>query len=181
MHRVALFLVLPCASLACDRPDAAPAAAAPVGTEEEVRRDPDLARMRVAEEIERSVGRAVDAALARTAGVLDGARERAEQAEQIAREQRRYGRILAREIGWMDEQVIELERLVRRGPVDDPAEVQACLLAARTWRARLKQDLEALERTGEEEWQALRAKIERDLDDDRPPAIPRSYDDAEPL
>jgi hypothetical protein len=50
------------------------------------------------------------------------------------------------------------------------------LAAARSFRAQLRKDLDEIERTAEEEWPALRERIEHDLDEGRPAEVPRSFE-----
>lgn len=103
-------------------------------------------------------------------------REREDVAEAAARERVQYKRMLAKEIGSIDKRVGELEQeLVRAtGTAKDGKERD--ISAARGWRARLKQDLDDIERVGESEWPEVRERIDRDLEDERPSAVPRSLD-----
>ncbi len=106
----------------------------------------------------------------------------ATRATAVARERRQLRRMLAREVAWLDRKVAEVEREdegARESLEELPSAERECdPRAARAWRARLKQDLDALERTPVRGWPALRDKIERDLEHGTPPSVPRSYDRA---
>ena len=103
-------------------------------------------------------------------------REREDVAEAAARERVQYKRILAKEISSVDKRVTELEQELARatGAAKDTKALDVS--AARGWRARLKHDLEELERVGEHEWPEVKDRIDRDLEDERPPAVPRSFE-----
>lgn len=103
-------------------------------------------------------------------------REREDVAEAAARERGQYKKMLAKEIGSIDKRVGELEqeRVRATGTAKDNKERD--ISAARGWRARLKHDLDELERVGESEWPDVKDRIDHDLEDERPAAVPRSLD-----
>lgn len=103
-------------------------------------------------------------------------REREDVAEAAARERVQFKKLLAKEIGSADKRVGELEQELARATGTTKDNKERDISAARGWRARLKHDLEQLERVGESEWPEVKDRIERDLEDERPAAVPRSLD-----
>jgi hypothetical protein len=103
-------------------------------------------------------------------------REREDVAEAAARERVQYKRLLSKEIASIDKRVVELEQELARATGSAKDTKARDISAARGWRARLKHDLEQLERVGEHEWPEVKDRIERDLEDERPAAVPRSLD-----
>lgn len=103
-------------------------------------------------------------------------REREDVAEAAARERVQYKSRLAKEIGSADKRVGELEQELARATGVAKNTKERDISAARGWRARLKHDLEELDRTGESEWPEVKDRIDRDLEDERPAAVPRSLD-----
>jgi hypothetical protein len=95
----------------------------------------------------------------------------------VTRERERLRQVLAKEIGWVDRRVEDMERVSLSMEGAERLEKERDVVAARAWRARLQQDFEALEHPPPgTSWPALKARIERDLDEDRPPSIPHSYE-----
>lgn len=103
-------------------------------------------------------------------------REREDVAEAAERERAQYKKMLAKEIGAADKRVGELEQELARATGDSKGDKERSVSAARGWRARLKQDLEELERVGENDWPEVKDRIDRDLEDERPACVPRSFD-----
>ena len=103
-------------------------------------------------------------------------REREDVAEAAARERGQYKRMLAKEIGSIDKRVGELEHELARATGTAKDNKERDISAARGWRARLKHDLDELERVGESEWPDVKDRIDHDLEDERPTAVPRSLD-----
>jgi len=99
-------------------------------------------------------------------------------AEAIAHERSQVRRVLTREIRWIDKQVATLksEADSARGAQRD--ERLRDVDMAREWQTRLKQDLEAIDRVSDKVWPALRDHIDRDLEEEHPASIPRSFDKA---
>jgi hypothetical protein len=136
-------------------------------------------RADLAEEVVHDEARTVERTLRELSEASAGEqRDREEFSSEVSWERRRYRRILLREVGWLERQVIQLQREVAVSDGPDRDEHEIDLAAAREWRTRLKQNLEALERTGKVAWPALKEKIQRDLDEDRPEHVPLSYDEA---
>lgn len=105
------------------------------------------------------------------------ARESRDVFAAVARERDRYRVILAKEIGWIDRRVSDMERVSLSAEGPERLEKEREIVAARDWRALLRQDLETLEHPPPDtDWTALKARIERDLDENRPPSVPRSYE-----
>lgn len=111
------------------------------------------------------------------AAAATAAREAAEAAQALAREHDRYHVLLAKEIAWMDRRLAELETNARASEGALRNEKEVNIAAHHEWRARLRDDLQRVDRspTGPE-WTALKRKIELDLDLNRPAVVPRSYE-----
>lgn len=103
-------------------------------------------------------------------------REREDVAEAAARERVQYKKLIAKEIGSIDKRVGELEQELVRATGTTKDNKARDISAARGWRARLKHDLDEIERVGETEWPDVKDRIDRDLEDERPAAVPRSLD-----
>lgn len=103
-------------------------------------------------------------------------REREDVAEAAARERVQYKKALAKEIGSIDKRVGELEQELARATGTTKDNKQRDISAARGWRSRLKHDLDDLERVGESDWPDVKDRIDHDLEDERPAAVPRSLD-----
>jgi small-conductance mechanosensitive channel len=103
-------------------------------------------------------------------------REREDVAEAAARERGQYKKTLAKEIGSIDKRVGELEQELVRATGTAKNSKERDISAARGWRARLKHDLDEIERVGESEWPDVKDRIDHDLEDERPAAVPRSLD-----
>jgi hypothetical protein len=103
-------------------------------------------------------------------------REREDVAEAAARERGQYKKMLAKEIGSIDKRVGELEHELARATGTAKDNKERDISAARGWRARLKHDLDELERVGESDWPDVKDRIDHDLEDERPTAVPRSLD-----
>lgn len=109
-------------------------------------------------------------------GAEEVRREREDVAEAAARERVQYKKSLIKEIGSIDKRVGELEQELARATGTAKDNKARDISAARGWRARLKQDLDDIERTSEEAWPDVKDRIEHDLEDERPAAVPRSLD-----
>jgi hypothetical protein len=103
-------------------------------------------------------------------------REREDVAEAAARERVQYKKMLQKEIGSIDKRVGELEQERARATGTTKDGKERDISAARGWRARLKHDLDEIERVGEAEWPDMKDRIDHDLEDERPAAVPRSLD-----
>jgi hypothetical protein len=103
-------------------------------------------------------------------------REREDVAEAAARERVQYKKLLAKEIGSIDRRVGELEQELARATGTTKDNKQRDISAARGWRARLKHDLDELERVDETQWPEMKGRIDHDLEDERPSAVSRSLD-----
>lgn len=103
-------------------------------------------------------------------------REREDAAEAAARQRVQYKKMLEHEIASIDRRVGELEQELARATGTAKGDKVRAISSARGWRALLKRDLSALERTGEDEWPEAKERIDRDLEDERPPSVPRSFD-----
>lgn len=97
----------------------------------------------------------------------------------VAHERDQLRVLLAKEIGWIDRRVEDMERVALSMEGAERREQEREIVAARAWRESLRRDLEILEHPPPRtDWTDLEQRIERDLDDLRPPSILRSYDEA---
>lgn len=105
------------------------------------------------------------------------AREADDVTAAVARERDRFRVLLTKEIAWIDRRVADMERVAVTAEGNERHAKERDAASAREWRERLRQDLDALEHPpAGSDWSALKQRIERDLDENRPPAIPRSYE-----
>jgi hypothetical protein len=94
----------------------------------------------------------------------------------IASERSEYQALLEKEIGLVDQRVVELQNESARLAGAAKEKKERDLSAARGFRARLKQDLDEVERAGDLEWPELIERVDEDLEQHRPSALPRSFD-----
>ena len=108
------------------------------------------------------------------------AKEQADVATAIERERHRYHELLTKEIAWVDRRVTVMQADARRAEnaaSGERAVKDADVNVARQWRERLKQDLDAVDHLAPgADWSVVKMRIDRDLDEDRPVAIPRTYE-----
>lgn len=105
------------------------------------------------------------------------AREKNDVFAAVAHERDRLRVLLTKEIGWIDRRVADMERVSLSTEGNERLEKEREVVAAREWRERLRQDLETLEHPpAGTDWTGLKERIDRDLDENRPPSIPRSYE-----
>ncbi|MBX3188450.1 MAG: hypothetical protein KF819_15640 [Labilithrix sp.] len=163
-----LVLVAAVAVAACRRDDGAGEA----GTAKHAKQE------RVVRELERGESHEAERLLEETAaGAEEAAREAQDAAETIARETRELRDLVARELAWVDRRIADLQRGVVASRGDRRLEKQRDLAAARGFRVRIARDKSILDRPIDDAiWDALKDRVERDLDDDRPPAVPRTYE-----
>lgn len=97
--------------------------------------------------------------------------------ERFACERDELRALVARELAWTDERIVDLERGVSSSQGDVRARKARDLAAASTFRERLEAALDTLEEPADEaSWEETRRRIERDVEDDRPAAVPRTYE-----
>ena len=89
-------------------------------------------------------------------------REREDVAEAAARERVPYKKLLSKEIVSIDKRVGELQQELARATGNAKDTKERDISAARGWRARLKHDLEQLERISEDEWPEAKDRIDHD-------------------
>ena len=107
------------------------------------------------------------------------ARESADFLNAVAREQNRYHALLTKEIAWLDRRLVDLEKNAGTTHGALRAEKDAEITAGRQWEARLRDDLDLVDHLPPEtDWSALKQKVDRDLDENRPAATPRWYEKA---
>jgi hypothetical protein len=105
------------------------------------------------------------------------ARATSDAARAVERERTHYRAVLTQEITWVDRRIVELERDSLEARGDAVARSRRDLAISRAWRTRLVQDRDALEGPHEGVvWTILKKWIDRDLEEDRPPSIPHTYE-----
>ena len=132
----------------------------------------------VVHELEHGDAKSLDRALKQHVEAIDDLQ--AEQDEAIAaaaKERASYKQLLEKEIGWIDQRISELENETARATPKGGKEAKAKdLAAARDFRILLRRDLDDIESSGETAWPPLKERIDHDLEDERPKAVPRSFD-----
>jgi ABC-type enterochelin transport system substrate-binding protein len=107
------------------------------------------------------------------------AAKEAKAAKKATKERDRFRVLVTKEIAWADRRIVALTSdaaFLQGGP---KSEKERDTETARAWQQRLRGDLEALDpAVPVPDWPALKARIERDLDVDRPPSMPRLYEKA---
>jgi hypothetical protein len=89
----------------------------------------------------------------------------------------RYRVLLAKEVAWADRRIEDVSKSATSLEGNARGVTERDLDAARTWRGRLQEDLEFLDHPpAGMDWPALEKRITRDLDEDRPPSMPRMYE-----
>lgn len=110
----------------------------------------------------------------------DAPRQQEQAVEAVARERARYATLLTKEIAWIDRRIAMLEKDAASATGALRAEKDQDVATARTWSDRLREDLEAVEHpkadTADADWSALKMRIDRDLDENRPVSIPRTFE-----
>jgi hypothetical protein len=103
----------------------------------------------------------------------------AKAAKKETKERDRFRVLVTKEIAWADRRISALASdlaLLQGSPRSDK---ERDIETARAWRQRLQGDLDALDPALPAlDWPALKTRIERDLDVDRPPSMPRLYEKA---
>jgi len=129
-------------------------------------------------ELERNAGEAAEALDESREATEKAAREHADVAEAVAREQAKMRALLTKELGWIDKRIGEMARDAASAPAGKVKdEKQRDVDAAKAWRDRLQADLDAVSNPAPgTDWTQLKTRIERDLDENRPPSVPRSYE-----
>ena len=92
---------------------------------------------------------------------------------EMAQERSGYAELLHRELGWLDQRVLELQNESARVSGAAKEKKERDLSTARTFRARLRDELDELERVDDGEWTRLRERIDHDLEDGWPPSLSR--------
>ncbi len=103
----------------------------------------------------------------------------AKDAKTETKERDRFRVLVTKEIAWADRRIGVLTSDAALLQGRPKSEKERDLETAGSWRQRLQGDLEALDPAAPAlAWPALKARIERDLDVDRPPSMPRLYEKA---
>jgi hypothetical protein len=107
------------------------------------------------------------------------AAKEAKAAKKEAKERDRFRVLVTKEIAWADRRIGVLTSDAAWVQGRPKGEKQRDLETAVAWRQTLQGDLEALAPAAPTlDWATLKARIERDLDVDRPPSMPRLYEKA---
>lgn len=93
------------------------------------------------------------------------------------KEQDRYRVLLGKELVWADRRIDDVSKNAATLDGNARAVAERDLDAARAWRQRLQDDRDAIDRPpAGMDWPALEKRIKRDLDEDRPPSMPKMYE-----
>ena len=93
------------------------------------------------------------------------------------KEHDRYRALLTQEVAWADRRIADVSKGTSALEGNARAVTDRDLDAARTWRQRLQQDLEFIDRPPPGmDWPALKTRIQHDLDENRPPSMPRIFE-----
>ena len=114
---------------------------------------------------------------------LAACHERSEQrsddraAATAVKQQDRFRVLLRKELVWADRRIDDVSKSAATLDGNARAVAERDLDAARAWRQRLQDDLDAIDRPPPGmDWPALEKRIKRDLDEDRPPSMPKMYE-----
>jgi hypothetical protein len=100
-----------------------------------------------------------------------------EVTDAVRHEQDRYRALLTKEVQWLDRRIADLERVATEEQGSLRTEKEHDIVAAHDWRERLKQDLTAIDHPpAGMEWTDVKKRVDLDLDENRPPSIPKSYE-----
>ena len=89
----------------------------------------------------------------------------------------RFRVLLSKELTWADRRIEDLSKSDESLTGNARAVADRDLDAARTWRQRLQDDLDAIDHPPPgTDWPTLEARIKRDLDEARPPSMPKMYE-----
>ena len=89
----------------------------------------------------------------------------------------RFRVLLSKELTWADRRIEDLSKSDETLTGNARAVADRDLDAARTWRQRLQDDLDAIDHPPPgTDWPTLEARIKRDLDEARPPSMPKMYE-----
>ncbi|MEA2752782.1 MAG: hypothetical protein QOI41_6925 [Myxococcales bacterium] len=101
----------------------------------------------------------------------------AKSAAKEVKEQERYRALLTKEVDWADRRIRALASDLTLLQGKARTEKEQDIEMGRAWRQRLQEDLDAIDRPPPGvDWPALKARIERDLNQDRPPSMPRFFE-----
>jgi hypothetical protein len=105
------------------------------------------------------------------------AREQRDVSDAVLRERRRLHALLTKEMAWTNRWIADTERVALSADGDARTTKERDANAARDWRGRLEQDLEAVDYPPPDaDWRALKKRIEHDLEKMRPASVPPSYE-----
>ena len=89
----------------------------------------------------------------------------------------RFRVLLSKELTWADRRIDDLTKSEESLDGNARAVAERDLDAARVWRQRLQDDLEAIDHPpAGMDWPTLETRIKRDLNEARPPSMPRMYE-----
>ena len=89
----------------------------------------------------------------------------------------RFRVLLSKELTWADRRIEGLTKSEELLEGNARAVAERDLDAARAWRQRLQDDLDAIDHPPPgTDWPTLEARIKRDLDEARPPSMPKMYE-----
>jgi len=98
-------------------------------------------------------------------------------AAKAVKERDRFRVLLTKEVAWADRRIADVSKSAASLEGNARSATDRDLEAARAWRQRLQEDLDAIDRPPPGmDWPALEKRIQRDLDEDRPSSMPRMYE-----
>jgi hypothetical protein len=113
------------------------------------------------------------------------AREAAERAatkdrdvvEAVTREQDRFRVLVTKELAWVDRRIIDVTKNAPSLEGTARTATEGDLEEARAWRQRLQEDLDSIDHPpAGMDWSSVKTRIDHDLNEDRPPSMPRMYE-----
>jgi hypothetical protein len=125
---------------------------------------------------------ATSLALAASVALAACHRPSEQQAEERAaatavKEHDRFRVLLTKELAWADRRIADVSESAASLEGNARSATDRDVESARAWRQRLQEDLDSIERPPPGmDWSTLKKRIQRDLNEDRPPSMPRMYE-----
>ena len=138
----------------------------------------ELREERAIRELERGGSPAASRALAAAREAAErAARKDRDLAEAVRREQDRFRVLLTKELAWVDRRIVDLTKNAASLEGTARSATEGDIEEARAWRRRLQEDLDTIDQPPPGmDWSSVKTRIDRDLNEDRPPSMPRMYE-----
>jgi hypothetical protein len=167
LYRLSFAVLVAVLGAGCHKPSAAQKGAAPNAAH----------HLEPSRELERGTARSGATVLRESREAAEAQqREKDDVAAAADRERTRYKQVLSKEIGWLDRRVLELQNETARAAGTVKEAKERDLSDVRSFRARLKVDLDDVESVDDRDWPTLKERIDQDLEDERPSSVPRSFE-----